>query len=224
MLFDEALTLDQELSRWQETQLKHPDFKPRTVGHIPPIYGADPEVGYWPGRVDMYFDLYAASVWNLSRTARLLLMTLNLELSKRLFICKDLAPVDRDIIHLVEDVLASIPYHLTEDAHWFVRNGQTNTQITHPGKPVGGLLLMHPLYLISTLASIPQGVREYIKNCLSWIGLHMGIGQATVFAKVSNMNSIHGSLVILICIDPSYTPSIFNGRKYDYMDWVFGVN
>ena len=38
-----------------------------------PQAGSKVEVGYWPGRVDKYFDLYVASVWNTVRMARVLL-------------------------------------------------------------------------------------------------------------------------------------------------------
>lgn len=43
-----------------------------------------PGVGLWPGRRDMYFDLSVAGVWNISRTARLLLIEIIQELLSKL--------------------------------------------------------------------------------------------------------------------------------------------
>src|SRR4051812_33650196 len=68
LLKDEAVALDQGFSRWQETQTN--DFRPRAVGYVTQEQaGSSLRVGCWPGRVDAYFDLYVAGVWNTSRIA-----------------------------------------------------------------------------------------------------------------------------------------------------------
>jgi hypothetical protein len=82
LLKDEAVALNREFAKWQESQAE--DLKPKTAGHvrqIPPA-GSHPAVGYWPGRVDTYFDLYVADVWNTLRTARVLLLSLIIKLSR----------------------------------------------------------------------------------------------------------------------------------------------
>ena len=180
------MTLYLDFTVWQKTRC--PDFNPRTVGHIPKLQsGSMLEVGYWPGRVDAYFDLYVAGVWNTSRTARLLLISLILKLSNILNDNRDHTREHKNALHLAEDIVASIPYHITEDLHIFFRKRGEKEEGINPGRPVGGLLLMHPLYVASTLPIVPPKMREYMRKSLAWIGTNMGIGQASVFAKVRSL-------------------------------------
>ncbi|RFU24907.1 hypothetical protein B7463_g11437, partial [Scytalidium lignicola] len=195
---DELLALNERIIEWQEVQLQA--FKPRTAGYVGLGQArSSTDAGYWPGRVDAYFDLYIASVWNICRTVRFLLLNLVLGLSKTVNSDKDFSREHRDILSLVEDLVSSIPYYLTEDVQCFLRDVGNNTAITCPGRSVGGLLLMHPLYLASTLVAIPPEMRDYMKECLSWIGLHMGIGQASIFANASEIDAQYlasGCLII----------------------------
>lgn len=190
---EEAINLDRRLARWQDSQVN--DFNPTTIGHITTI-SQDPgdpnlglDAGLWPGKVDTYFDPYVAAVWNISRTVRCWLIDLILTLSKRLndndnqdHSCQKL---NQDAVSLTEDFIASIPYHLTEDLQAFLRDKEFKAEITSPGRPVGGLLLMHPAYVMSKLSIVPSQLQDYIRNCLAWIEGHMGIGQAGLFARVS---------------------------------------
>ena len=184
LLQHEVMALDLGIAKWQEAQVQ--DFKPRTVGYVSQgKAGPNPGVGYWPGKVDTYFDLYVAGVWNTSRTARFLLINLIYTLSNILNNNQDHSREQQDALRLVEDICASIPYHLADDLQTFLRDmGKKNTTAMNPGRPVGGLLLMHPVYAASQLSIIPQQMREYMRECLVWIGTHMGIGQASLFAKV----------------------------------------
>jgi hypothetical protein len=95
---------------------------------------------------------------------------------------------------LVHEILASIPYHLAKDlsavgtmspsAPGGLRTSSTSTSAPGVGRPVGGLLLLHPLYVLSSCTIVPTSVQAYVLKCLAWIGEHMGIGQATVMSKV----------------------------------------
>ena len=188
----EAMALDQGFAKWQEAQAE--DFKPTTVGQVSQGQARSIlAVGYWPGRVDTYFDLYVAGVWNTSRTARFLLINLILKLSKILNDNQNHSREHQDALRLVEDIVASIPYHLTEDLQVFLRDMGKNAAAMNPGRPVGGLLLMHPIYVASKLLIVPQQMREYMTECLAWIGMYMGIGQASLFAKVR---------VLVLFLDP----------------------
>jgi hypothetical protein len=182
-LKEETMTLNQAFEEWQKTRSK--TITPREIGRVSreraqaSKFGA----GYWPGRVDNYFDLYTAGIWNISRTARLLLIFLDRQLSDLLKQEVDGCELS-NAFRLMEDVLASIPYHLAEDINAFVQNSEMSTEIADAGRAAGGLLLMHPIYVVSKLPIIPGNVREYMKDCLAWIGVRMGIGQATLFSKV----------------------------------------
>ena len=187
---NEAIALDQTFANWQET--RSIDFRPWTVSSVSqPKAESKIEVGYWPGKVHMYFDLYVAGVWNTARMARVLLLDLILKLSNAL---NDNHNYDReqqntlrgDALRLAEDIISSIPFSLAEDLQIFLqdRRKEDKEAKMQPGIPVGGLLLMHPLYIVSRLSIVPEKMREYMRDCLEWIAENMGIGQASVFAKV----------------------------------------
>ena len=194
-LKNEAIALDQAFAKWQEAQVK--DFNPWTVGHVSQAQaGSRPGVGYWPGRIDMYFDLYVAGVWNTSRTARVLLINMILRLSRHLNDNENNTRKQQDALRLVEDIISSIPFHLAEDLSAFLHRlqgaevgktemGKESAAATLiPGRPVGGLLLMHSIYVASKLSIVPQQMREYMDDCLEWIAKYMGIEQASLLAKV----------------------------------------
>ena len=184
-LKNRAIDLDQAFAKWQEAQVKH--LQPWTVGHVSQKpAGLELGVGYWPGRVDTYFDLYVAGAWNTSRTARVLLISLIFKLSKILNDNNDYSRERQDALYLVEDIVSSIPFHLAEDLQVFLRGVEKENTATvmNPGRPVGGLLLMHSIYVASKLSIVPRQMREYLRDCLEWIAMNMGIGQASLFAKV----------------------------------------
>ena len=190
LLMNEAIALDQGFANWQGTRSK--DLKPWTVSSLSKSQaGSKVEVGYWPGKVDQYFDLDVAAMWNTVRMARILLLSLILELSiafndNHNYSHKYLHALRWDALRLVEDIISSIPFSLAEDLQIFLQDrGKENTEAKmQPGRPVGGLLLMHPVYIVSRLRIVPEKIREYMRDCLEWIAMNMGIGQASVFAKV----------------------------------------
>jgi hypothetical protein len=185
----EVTALKGAFSTWQHTRVK--EIMPKEIGHVSKERALVSKfaVGYWPGRVDTYFDLYTAGVWNVSRTARLLLIFLKLKLSN---LRGEGIKHDREhgeVSLLIQDMIASIPYHLAEDTHGFLQSIDTSERIVNAGRSVGGLLLMHPIYITSRFSMIPLNIREYLKECLAWIGTHMGIGQAFLYSKVSYLLS-----------------------------------
>ena len=175
------MELNHNISLWQESQSE--EFRPVSIDSGPPP-STNPGAGYWPGRVDMYIDLYTAALWNFSRIARFLLITLILRLSSVLDDNTNHDTDNGEALRLVDDMMASIPFHLSEDLQVFLREREDHTKITNPGRAVGGLLLMHSIYIASHLEIFPLEMREYFKRCLIWIGQRMGIGQATFLAQV----------------------------------------
>lgn len=182
-----AFALDQAFVKWQESQSE--DFRPWIVGNLQNQHETPlPKVALWPGRVDTYFDLYVASAWNTLRATRLLLIDLCIKLSERLITPSTTEELDQSkIVPIVKDMISSIPFHLAEDIQVFMRDADMvqETAIAAPGKGAGGLLLMYPLCAVSRLSIVPEEMRNYMKNCLEWIDLNMGIGQASYFAKVN---------------------------------------
>jgi hypothetical protein len=85
---------------------------------------------------------------------------------------------------LVDDLCASIPFHLVADLPSHLGSGTIFGDLDTPGKALGGLLLMYPLYIASCLPLVPLKQRIWMRGRLRWIGKHMGIRQATMLADV----------------------------------------
>jgi hypothetical protein len=182
-LKNELIALDRRFGKWQDSRI--PELNPTVVGNVNQSqHEPETPVGYWPGNVDTYYDLYVAGVWNIFRTARLLLVTLIVKLSDTLGDNDDIGHHFNTVNRIVEDMIASVPYHLADNLQIFLSELATGTEITTPGKLVGGLLLMHPLYVGSQVPIVPEMMRGYMQRCLLWIGSNMGLGQATLLAKV----------------------------------------
>jgi hypothetical protein len=139
-------------------------------------------VGCWPGRVDTYSDIYIASVWNIARAAQLLLIVLMERISADLN-NNNTSPNNMRVAKTtIEAMIASVPYHLTDNLYSFLDGPKMD--ITEPGRTLGGLLLMYPLYIASRVPLIPEPTADYLQRCLFWIASNMGIGQADWLAKV----------------------------------------
>jgi hypothetical protein len=92
--------------------------------------------------------------------------------------------IQKDISKQREGIVSSIPYLLTADLPTFVENAAKGSPPIVPGQPIGGLLSMHTLFVLATLPMVEEEIRIYARDCLAWIGAHMGIGQAAVLSKV----------------------------------------
>lgn len=56
-----------------------------------------------------------------------------------------------------------------------------------PGKPVGGLFLLHPLWVMTVSFVVSPEMQASARHCLAWIGTNMGIGQANFHGYVTLM-------------------------------------
>jgi hypothetical protein len=89
---------------------------------------------------------------------------------------------------LTDGIVASIPFHLARDPGEFLHTVLSGVDsVISVGRPVGGLLLLHPLYVATRSSILPLALRNYLSECLEWIGQHMGIGQATLLSKASSI-------------------------------------
>ncbi|PYI01580.1 putative C6 transcription factor [Aspergillus sclerotiicarbonarius CBS 121057] len=181
-LQEEAISLDQRFLQWQDGLPA--DFMPTTVGQLAPRWSATaPTVGYWPGPIDVYFDLYIAAVWNISRVARCFLSDITTKIGDTVQDGRDHTREKTDVERLCKELLSSIPYHLTDCLPDFLRDMERVSEIQTPGRAIGGLLLMHPIYVLCQLSIVPLEIREYLTRCLEWIGRNIGVGQASLLAK-----------------------------------------
>jgi hypothetical protein len=206
-----ALAADQEFAEWRAGIVD--DWKPRMIGKIDECQKrawSPSTSGRWPGNVDSYFDrkdyrvlyaeqtnrrsvVYVAVVLNTYRKNHLMALNVIVTCSKGLGIDDDIRRrAEKDARRLAAEIIASIPYYLTGDSHTlqtYVQETQTGKEPILSGRPVGGLLLMHPLYISACLHVVPLAQRAHMSGCLAWIGKNMGIGQASILANASGLLS-----------------------------------
>lgn len=216
-LRSEAMALDFNLANWQRAQAKI--FRP-TMVDTGLQASSDPGAGYWHGRIDAYIDLYVATLWNISRVSRCLLITLIIRLSGVLNEETSYDCDHQEALRLVNDVIASIPYILSEDLQVFLRERDDHTEINNPGRPVCGLLLMHSIYVVSCLEIFPITTRDYMQTCLIWIGRRMGIGQAAFLAQVCRPSTSPWTIEPNLSLEgPANPQSIFRQWMFDRVRW-----
>jgi len=109
--------LDLDIQSWMQTRSE--DWQCKTVAWEAsiPSNGDYTKLDVFPGRIDVFGDLYIASVWSLARTTRMLMATTIMRCAAWV-----VAPVDyrttseyatssRICIEMVTDIIASIPFH-----------------------------------------------------------------------------------------------------------------
>ena len=106
-------------------------------------------------------------------------------------------------------IIASVPYHLAADLDEYLRLANAGASNIPPNRPVGGLLLLHPLYTAARCTVIPQAHRDCYLNALAWIGKYMGIGQATLLA-----NSLKSELNDVSILTPTDLPFMDMGEGH----------
>ena len=192
-LKQQATLLNKEFSLWPLSQPK--EWAPKTLGVLEKGVGSADmtidSIPFWPGKIDSYFDLYVVAVWDVYRKGRLKLLQVVANCSERLgrvgvFQEKPVLHqrLQSEVQELVDGLCASIPFHLVADLPSCLQRGGTIDDLNIPAKALGGLLLMYPLYIASTLPLVPSDQRAWMKGRLRWIGRCMGIRQATMLANV----------------------------------------
>jgi hypothetical protein len=192
-----AKAMEQEFKNWEESL---PDnWRPKTAAWVDNVPGGDlAKAEAFPGRVDIYEDLFIANAWNHARISRQFLSGLIVRCAA--WICH---PVDyrttpeyatsaRLSVDVVTDILASIPYHLgwrvdesgaliPGDLSGFA-TGREN--ITSP-LALGGWLCMWALFCATSSDYATDSQRSWIKGRMNLIAEVMGLNQARVIASVS---------------------------------------
>lgn len=231
-LRNQALALDSAFVAWEAAHER--DFYPNTIFHIresSESMRTHYPVGLWPGKVDTYFDHYIAGIWNLYRASRVSLQDIILKFSDVLNDGRSLEAENMVADFLVEDMLSSIPFHLTENLHDFSREITKGVNNIHnPGRSIGGLLLMHSIMATSHLEIVDVKIRIYLRDCLRWIGEHMGIGQASILAEVRShlFLSFHSMPMLSnptnLLVVSNHRAGVFWRQFDDYSSWFDIVN
>ncbi|CAM1507557.1 Fc.00g071980.m01.CDS01 [Cosmosporella sp. VM-42] len=178
----EGLAVDEEFLAWGT--YKCSNWAPITVGHVRAQAARASGCPYvCEGPVDKYFDYYVAAVWNTWRKAQLIHIDVLARLAKLLGPEESIHGYEVRAKELVAGLKASIPYYLAVDIDEYLRLADAGPPSIPPNRPVGGLLLLHPLYAAARCTIVPRHDRMYFLDVLNWIGEKMGIGQSTLLAN-----------------------------------------
>ncbi|OAA68562.1 hypothetical protein SPI_00757 [Niveomyces insectorum RCEF 264] len=185
----DAEMLEQKFTGWGAS---HSDERtspaPQTIGFVSAQAARSSGTAYChAGPVDVYPDYYVATVWNTYRKSHIYILDVLMQIDSRLHVqAADDAPQRDKAEEIVAGLIASVPFLLASDVHEYFDRVNAGTLPVQTNRPVGGLLLLHPLYCIATSPIVSLATRKYCRRCLEWIGSDMGIGQAAVLAKSLN--------------------------------------
>ncbi|KAH8661651.1 hypothetical protein BGZ60DRAFT_90277 [Tricladium varicosporioides] len=189
-----AAAMEADYEAWEASL---PDFwHPKTVAWVDNVTGVDiTKSEVCPGKVEIYHNIWVATIWNHARIARLNISGTIVRCAA--WIC---SPVDyrttpeyatnvRLSVDLITDVIASIPFHLgwhvgqagamsAPDLNGFNEGLETFSK----PKPIGGFFALWPLFAISCMDFITDSQRAWAKGRLNFISEIMGMNHAKVLA------------------------------------------
>ena len=187
-LIRSAKNLDTDVLNWTNTLPAIWSYTATTSINISPdLNFLGPE--FIPSQIHRYRDIYTARVWNLYRVSRLILQSIILRstwwlLTKLAFSQQDTdtTSAERTSGDLVNGICASVPFLMGHDlsemklpvsedfseqrAPW----PQTATENASTSTQTGRYSLIWPLYIASSVSSISDSSREWIRLQLRRIG------------------------------------------------------
>jgi hypothetical protein len=174
------------------------EWKPKTVGWLDSIGNTDlTDAPIYPGKIDVYTDVWQACVWNLWRVSRLLVAGLIIRCVAWIS-----APVDyrttpeyakaaRVGFEMISDIIAAIPFHLgwtyNEDMGQVVPgdlSGFACGENLSNGRALGGFFTIWPLFSANCSDFATDAQRKWITGRMRFIADSMGINQSAVLSSV----------------------------------------
>lgn len=181
-------TLDQEFIDWSKSLPEN--FRWETAAWEHPLRrGSFANAEVYPGRIDIYQDVWAASVWNVVRCSRMISTSVMIRCVARLHSPDDhrttpeYAAATKIWSEVISDIISSVPYFLG----WFSKHKDLLNGARLSGfacgvddaeKGLSGYLLTWPLRCIQAQDYVTDSQREWIKGRLKHIGASLGVRTA----------------------------------------------
>lgn len=137
-----------------------------------------------PETVHYYHDVWISGFWNIYRFARVVLLQTLVQLSMRVSLYPELAPmtprmdrirekVFREVDAMVNDICSSIPYTLgkVDAGGWIYRRDSNPISM----KAISGYTSVWPLRLALLVKTLSDSQRKYIFDQLAYIEGSLGI-------------------------------------------------
>ncbi|KAI8950220.1 hypothetical protein F4801DRAFT_550167 [Xylaria longipes] len=195
-MIGKAQAIDQELVAWQESLPE--EWRYVTVAWEDSVLSGNcAKAEVFPGRVDVYNDIWIGTVCNSAHALRMILRTLSIRCAA--WIC---APVDyrttpvyataaRVCQDAITDIIASVPYFLG----WHLRRKEVSHVKTNFGtfvcgeedsvKGLAGHLLTWPLTCIVSHDFTTDAQRQWVMGRLQKIGNELGVKSALAMTQLS---------------------------------------
>lgn len=198
-LIRRAQDLEQAFQDWEASVPDEWRFKPAAwADAIPDSDLSISEV--YPGNIDVYSDLFIASQWNMARVSRLFLSGIIIRCAA--WICApvdyrttpDYAQASRLGIDMINDIIASIPYHLG----WRGFRSESTTELRirdvstfacgdtnfGSGKTLGAFFIIWPIFTAACSDFTTDAQRKYIHARMKHMTDVMGLNGAAVLTHV----------------------------------------
>ncbi|RDA89397.1 hypothetical protein CP532_6148 [Ophiocordyceps camponoti-leonardi (nom. inval.)] len=148
----------------------------------------------FPGRIDLYGDLWVANLWNVTRCLRIVLASLTIRLKAWLISPADYrttpeyATVSATCVEAISDIIASVPYQLG----WFCKRKDLKVRAQLSGyacgeddteKSLAGFFAIWPLVCIQNQDYLTDLQRIWVKGRLQCIGNHLGVRYANMMSQ-----------------------------------------
>lgn len=150
----------------------------------------------FPGRVDLYRDLWVCSVWNMLRCSRIILNCLITRCTAWLSHPLDYRTTREYTTAVsisrsnVNDIIASIPYQIRQTSKLEDLFGQDDLPLnagvitSGPPRALGGYLAAWPLALVQNLDYTTDFERKWAQGRLEYIGSRLGVRYAHAINQV----------------------------------------
>ena len=172
-----GIELDQKLVHWAESL--HSTWKYSTI----PNHSTSIPL---PKAIQVHEDFFTAASWNTWRSIRIRLIQILMAITE--LTGEDSRDSDfqfmrwrKTLLDLADAVCNTTPYLLGEI------DGQGVPRSTAKGIALGGLTLLYPLRMISTIRDLPEHYHHWIGTKLTYIATTHGIGQANIILKFNKM-------------------------------------
>ena len=191
-----AKAVDQDVAAWQQNYGSAEDWRPKTIAWEDSVTDGDyANAEVFPGRVDVYNDIWIGSVSNQAHTIRLLLHATIVRCAA--WVC---SPVDYRTTpeyatasavcrNAITDIIASVPYYMG----WHLKrtNAGTTTNISSFAcgeedsvKGLAGYLITWPLSCVLSQDHATDAQRAWALGRLRKIGSDLGVKYALAVSQV----------------------------------------
>jgi len=203
-LMEDSKAADARLSEWPDTLA--PSWNPQTAATMESDPGDIDNAEIWPGNIDVYYDVWVASIWNSYRASRIFVQAVVVRCiqwlgsSLQYKQLPEFKAATAILQQMVDETSASVPYHMG----WGVSEKDLTESTLPPpqGLPfvrpnhaqsvtaLGGYFLLWPLFTAASVVTVPAEQRQWLRGRLLHIAKRFGMNRGTLLAQGTQFRSV----------------------------------